>query len=226
MSGRREQGRRWQRPWVAAAAVTMAALAACGGPGVQVRTVAAPEAALVGGRATFRVVEAGRDGRGHLNGGEDYGVKDPMIHNSITSQLVHDAIKAAFEALGYRYSADRADFDVAFTATIAPIVDFRSYGYGGYRRNGYFAYYGYDAYPLGHDAWGCCGETQAVGTYDRSTVIIDAVDPGGKLLWRGQGTSDWYTDPKQFIKDLRRAVKAVTQAFPRFNGALTLAVER
>lgn len=225
MSGRREHERRKRRSWVAAAAFTMAAVAACGGAGVQVRTVAAPEAALLGGRTTFRVVEAGRDSVGHLNGG-DYGVKDPMIHNSITSKLVHDEIKAAFEALGYRHSPERADFEVAFTATIAPIMDFRSYGHGYGFGYGYYAYSGYDAYPRSYDGWRCCGETHAVGTYDRSTVIIDAVDPGGKLLWRGQGTSDWYRDPTQFMKDLRRAVKAVTKTFPRFNGAMTLAVER
>jgi hypothetical protein len=211
---------------MATAALAMAAIAACGGSGIQVRTVAAPEAALLGGRTTFRIVDVGRDSAGHRDGnGDGYGVRDPMIHNAITSQVVHDEIKAAFEALGYRYSADRADFEVAFTATIAPIMDFRaySYGHGGYR---WYGYYGYDAFPHGYDGWGCCGETHAVGTYDRSTVVIDAVDPGGKLLWRGQGTSDWYTDPKHFMKDLRRAVKAVTNTFPPFNGALTLAVER
>lgn len=226
MSGRREHERRKQRSWIAAAAFMLATLAACGG-GVQVRTVAAPEAALLGGRSTFRVVEAGRDSAGRLNGDDHYGVNDPMIRNSITSQMVHDEIKAAFEALGYRYSPDRADFEVAFTATVAPIMDIRTYGDGGYYYGGYgywSGFHGYRGYP--YDAWGCCGDSHAVASYDRSTVIIDAVDPGGKLLWRGQGTSDWYTDPKKFLKDLRRAVKAVANTFPRFNGALTLAVER
>ena len=46
MSGRREHERRKQRSWIAAAAFMLATLAACGG-GVQVRTVAAPEAALL-----------------------------------------------------------------------------------------------------------------------------------------------------------------------------------
>jgi hypothetical protein len=213
--------------WVAAAALAMTALAACGA-NIDVRTVAAPEAAMLGGRQTFRVVEAGSDSTRYLNGngnGDAYGMEDPMIHNSITSKLVHDEIKAAFEALGYRYSPDRADFDVSFKATIAPIMDIRSYGYGGYGYH-WSGYYGYRGYPYAYDSWGCCGDAHAVASYDRRTVIIDAVDPSGKLLWRGQGTSDWYTDPKYFMKDLRHAVKALAKKFPRSNGTAAMIAER
>lgn len=223
MSGTREHERQRHRMRTAATMCAIAALAACGST-VEVRTLAAPEAAALGGRQTFRVVESGRDSLGDISrDGDGYGINDPMIHNSITARLVHDEIRAAFEALGYRYSNDRADFDVAFRATIAPIMDIRGYGYGGPSRYGYHLN---DGYPISYDGWGCCGGAYAVATYDRSTVIIDAIDPRGTLLWRGQGTSDWYADPKEFVKDLRRAVHAVAKAFPRFNGALTVAAER
>lgn len=212
--------------WIAAVTTLMiAGLAACGA-GVEVRTAAAPEATMLGHRQTFRVVEAGSDSAGHLNGnGDGYGIVDPMVHNSITSKVVHDEIKTAFEALGYRYSPEHADFDVAFKATTAPIMDIRSYGSSDYGPRWYG--YGYPGYWHGYNGWGCCGDmAHAVASYDRRTVIIDAVDPNGKLLWRGQGTSDWYTEPKHFMKDLRHAVKAVTKKFPRSNGSSPMIARR
>lgn len=208
--------------WFAAAALMMAALAACGHR-VDVNTVAAPEAVTLSRYRTFTIVESGNERASFFNNtGTDnaqnatdgYGINDPMIHNSITSQAVHDEIKAAFEERGYRYSPDKADFVVAYEATIAPIMDIRSYGGDyGYYGMGYFRSSGY--YGYGYDGFGCCGGwNDAVATYDRSTVIIDAVGPDGKLLWRGQGTADGYTASRRYRKDLRHAVKAIAKKFP------------
>jgi hypothetical protein len=157
---------------------------------------------------TFRVVEAS-----HQTDGDGYGIHDPMVANSITSQALHDRIVAEFEAKGYRYSPESADFDVQYRATVAPVLDVRSYGLSGY---GYGSYgYRYNGY---YD-WGyCCGYDPfgyAEASYDRETVIIDAVEPkSGKLLWRGQGTSDGYDNPKKYMKTLAHAVHAVTKKFP------------
>ncbi len=198
MSTRTSRARPGQRARLRLAALTLtAALGACG-PNVMVRTVSAPEAGALTGRRTFRVVEAPT-----ATNGDSYGINDPMIDNSITSRAVREQIKTAFEARGYRFSDTDADFEIRYNATIAPILDIRGYNYNG---NGAYGY--------------CCPSdgfnyVRAVGTYDRSTVIIDAVDPkSDKLLWRGQGTTDVYTDPKRYMKELRSAVKEVAKKFP------------
>src|SRR5688572_12226023 len=189
-SGAAAQIRCQRAVWFAAAALMMAALAACGHR-VDVNTVAAPEAITLSRYRTFTIVESGSERASFFNNtGTDnveratdgYGIKDPMIHNSITSQAVHDEIRAAFEERGYRYSPNNADFVVAYEATIAPIMDIRSYGgVYGYYGMGYFrrsGNYGYGYYGF----WLCRCWNDAVATYDRSTVIIDAVGPDGKLL--------------------------------------------
>ena len=232
MVTRKAHGRCRRRIRLGAAGMAMVALAACG-PAVEVRTAAAPEAITLGRRQTFRIVEIRNDSARTANGDGDlegYGIKDPMIHNSITSQAVHDQIREAFEARGYRYAPDAADFEIAYEATVAPIMDIRSYDVGS-------SYYGHPWYSHGYrygsgyyDGWGCCGYGgfgYATASYDRSTVIIDAVEPStGKLLWRGQGTADMYTDPQRYMKDLRHAVKAIARKFPPANGELALIAQQ
>jgi hypothetical protein len=236
------------------AALTLTAAAAACGPDVQVRTVAAPEAATLAGRKTFTIVESkvsvngdtrvsangngngsnGHDkanGNGNGNGSDDaeiddgvvtafgspIGIADPMINNQITARAVRDEIKAAWEARGYRYTTKNPDFEIRYQAALAPILDIQTYdvGYGGYGYYGYrpYGYYGYTSAGYCCDGYG--GYGYAVGTYDRGTVVIDAVDPkSDKLLWRGQGTAGAYNEPKRFMKELRHAVRAVARKFP------------
>ncbi|HEU4996805.1 MAG TPA: DUF4136 domain-containing protein, partial [Gemmatimonadaceae bacterium] len=67
----------------------------------------------------------------------------------------------------------------------------------------------------------------AVATYDRETVVIDAVNPADKkLLWRGQGTSDYYTDPKKYMNELRNSVRAIAKKFPPAVPAVALTAAR
>ncbi|HEU4993458.1 MAG TPA: DUF4136 domain-containing protein, partial [Gemmatimonadaceae bacterium] len=123
-----------------AAVSLLAGLGACG-PDIQVRTAVSPEANTLAGRRTFRIIEATKPADG--DGIDGFGIKDPMVDNSITDQKILYTIKAAFEARGYRYSPDNADFDITYYATIAPILDIRTYnsGYGyGY---GYYGGAGY-----------------------------------------------------------------------------------
>jgi hypothetical protein len=190
-----------------------AVLAACG-PDISVRTAVAPEASSLAERHTFRVTEDSM-----RTNPDRYGMHDPMISNSITSSKVHDLIVMAFEAKGYKYSPEHADFNVTYHATVAPIMDAYSYDLGtpGY---GYYGY-GYGWGPYGSGSWagwgGCCADSfgHATASYDRGTVIIDAVDPGsGKLLWRGQGTSGGFGEPKRYMKDLQLAVHAIAKKFP------------
>jgi hypothetical protein len=208
-----------------ATAAAAAVLCACG-PDIAVRTAASPEANALAGRHTFRVVETSAttqhdgDGNGDGNGNshvQNYGVYDPMVSNSITKDAVRDEIIAAFEARGYRYAPDHADFEITFTATVAPILDVYSYDFGGYGAYGY----GYGYYGNYYSNWGygahCCGDGfgYASASYERSTVVIDAVDPTTKkLLWRGQGTSGPYSQSKKFMKTLRHAVNKVAHKFP------------
>lgn len=206
MSKRSPHGKRRRRVKLQLAALTFAAALGACGPSVDVRTAVAPEAGTLAGRRTFRVMEAEKQSNG--NG---YGIHDPMIENSITSTVVHDHIKAAFEALGYRHTTGHADFDIAYRATVAPILDIRTHNFGAHGYRG--AYGWHDAYPgycCGYDGFG-----YAVATYDRNTVIIDAIDPeSGKLLWRAQGTAGTYDNPKRFLKSLGHAVKAIAKKFP------------
>jgi hypothetical protein len=198
-----------------------AALAACG-PSVEVRTAVAPEASTLAGRRTFRIIEADRQSNGNGNGkANGYGIHDPMVENPITSGVVHDHIKAAFEALGYRNTSENADFDIAYRATVAPILDIRTRNYGGHGYYGAHGWYdGYPGYCCGYDGFG-----YAVARYDRNTVIIDAIDPAsGQLLWRAQGTADAYDNPKRFLKSLGRAVKAIARKFPASAVARPVAV--
>ena len=214
-----------------------ATLGACGAS-VDVRTAVAPEASTLAGRRTFRVVESGSksetggkthngngNGNGHAEASEivaaDYGIRDPMVENSITSGVVFDHIRAAFEAKGDRYAPEHADFDIVYKATVAPVLDVRSYNYAGF--GGYWGPYWYNGYYPGY----CCGFDSyghAVGSYDRGTVIIDAIDPGSKkLLWRGQGTSDSY-ESGRFMKSLTKSVKAIAKKFPAAQPQPTVAL--
>lgn len=210
MSTRISHPRRGRRARFGLAALTLAAAVAACGPDIQVRTAVSPEANTLAGRRTFRILEATKPADG--DGVDGFGIKDPMVDNSITDQKILYQIKSAFEAKGYRYDPEHADFDIMFYATIAPILDIRSYN------NGYGYGYGY---------YGSPGYSYAVATYDRETVVIDAVNPADKkLLWRGQGTSDYYTDPKRYMSELRSSVKAIAKKFPPAVPAVALTATR
>lgn len=210
------------------------AAAACG-PSIDVSTAVAPEAASLGVRRTFTIVETpatlpvvadngNGNGNGHANGNghvrdtesdmTGYGVKDPMIDNSITSKAVAELIRAELEARGFHYVTENPDFVIRFNATIAPILEIRSYDTGGYYGHSYYGYHGY-GYGYGWDGGCCGGYSHSTASYDRKTVIIDAVDPAtDKLLWRGQGTSDSYYSARKFMKDFRAAVHEIVEEFP------------
>ena len=207
MTPRLSYRKRGHRTGLGFAAVIAATLASACGNYVDVRTAVAPEAVMLGTRQTFAVVEARADS-------SISALNDPMIENSITSQAIHDQVKAAFEARGYRYTTKNPDFLVTYQATIAPIMDIYSTNTYGHGYSGYRGWYGYSGYndPYWTDPY---GYGHAVGTFERSRVIIDAFDPGtGKLLWRGEGTSGEYSDSKRYVKELRHAVNAVAKKFP------------
>ena len=212
-----------RRTGLGVAAVAAAALVAACGPNVDVRTAVSPEAVVLGTRQTFSVVEAkaAKNGNGD---GDANGINDPMIDNSITAQAVHDQVKTAFEARGYRYVTSKPDFVITYQATIAPIMDIYTNGSLGYGAYGYRGYYGYSYDPYWADPY---GYGTAVATFDRTRVIIDALDPGtGKLLWRGEGTSGEYSDSKRYVKELRHAVNAVAKKFPSVGAGAAFVVGR
>jgi hypothetical protein len=215
-----QPGRRYRKRFAYAA--VLAAAVACG-PSVEVRTAVSPEAAVLSTRRTFAVVEAKSE-----EDGNGFGINDPMIDNQITSRAMHDQIVTTFEAKGYRYTTKNPDFVIRYQASLAPILDIWTNGTMGSGYYGFRGRYGYDAYGYADPYWaGDFGYGHAVASYDRSQVIIDAVDPGsGKLLWRGEGTSDRYAEPKKYMKEIRRAVNAVAKKFPSGNGNNALVVSR
>lgn len=212
MSPRFNYRKRGRRTGLGLAAVLAAVLVSACGNYVDVRTAVAPEAVVLGTRQTFSVVEAKGEANG--NGG---GISDPMIDNAITAQAVHDQIKTAFEARGYRYTTEKPDFVITYQATIAPIMDIYSNGSPGYGYSSFRGHYGYSGYSSYYDPYWTdpYGYGHAVASFERSRVVIDAIDPGtGQLLWRGEGTSGEYSNPKRYVKELRHAVNAVAKKFP------------
>ena len=179
-----------RRAILAFAAISVAIGLGCRSGNVEVRTMAAPNAQLAG-RTTFRIlrVPAPRDGA-------TLGANDPMLDNSITNRALRDEIRSAFEARGYRFQPEGADFDVAYYASAAPVLDVRTFDYG----------YTWRGFPR---------QYTEVEQYEQGTVIIDVVDPiTHELLWRGQGVARVDPDPDKYVKEIRKTVDAIVKKFP------------
>jgi hypothetical protein len=157
--------------------------------GIDVRTVAAPDARFTG-RTTFRILEPRYRGTAALTS------NDPMLVNSITYQALHDEIRRAFESRGYRYSPAAADLEVAYYATAQPKMDIRTWDYG----------YDWRGFPR---------QYVDVVQYEEGTVIIDVIDPAThQLMWRGQGRAPVDTNPDKYVATLRKAVDEIVEKFP------------
>ena len=179
-----------RRATLAACLGVVAAASACS-RNVEVRTVTAPGAQLTG-RRTFRILPVPE-----YRGTVPLASTDPMLANSITYEALRTAIRQAFEDRGYRYVPQGADFDVAYYASAAKQLDVRLWNYG----------YDWTGIPV--------FETEVI-PYEEGTVIIDVIDPAThRLLWRGEGRAVTSDDPNKYIEDLRKAVRAIVEKFPR-----------
>lgn len=179
---------------LAAAAIALA-MPACRG-GVEVRTMAAPDASL-SALHTFRMLPgpARRDGRPPT--GDD----DPMISNSIANRAIREQITRAFQDRGYTLDERNADFGVAFYATAREKLDITNWDYG---------------YPFNPRWPRYPGVGQTVTQYTEGSVVIDVVQTStGRLLWRGEGKAELSDDPADNVKQLSRAASAIVDKFPK-----------
>jgi hypothetical protein len=183
------------RPSFRVLAFASFALAAAGcGPGIAVRTMAAPDASFSAFR-TFRILSgpARRDGR--VVSGDD----DPMIGNSIANRAIRDRIVKAFQKRGYVQNERDADFAVAFYATAREKLDVNAWDYG----------YSSGSWP-NHPR-----QLPLVLQYVEGTVVIDVVKPNTReLLWRGEGRAELTNDPGENVKQLAIAAEAIVASFP------------
>jgi hypothetical protein len=182
------------------------AVSACGFH-PHVHSIAAPDARFAG-RTTFRVLDLptahnGANGGYKENGtanGTSMAEYDPMRENSISALAIRDQLRKVFEDKGYRYSDTNPDFEIAYYATIRPVVDFSAYNYG------------YDYAWVGWPrSYGLVGDYD----YDEGMVVVDIIDAATKkLLWRGQSTAEVSHDPDKYTKQLRKAVNAIQKRYP------------
>jgi len=186
------------RPTRATAALSLV-LAACAS--VDVHTVTSPDANL-GSLTTFNVLPRPTPPANTVES-----ANDPMLVNSISSQVLRSDVFKGFEGRGYAVS-DQPDFVVAYYASAKNKLDVTYWDYG------------YPFYPRwwGPASWGpAWGPPEAsVTRYTEGTVIIDVLNPTTKeLLWRGQGVAPVSSDEAKYEQDLWKTVSAVLDKFPR-----------
>jgi hypothetical protein len=171
------------------------ALAGCRG-GIEVRTMAAPDAGL-SRLHSFRILPgpSRRDGR------PTTGADDPMISNSIANRALRDQIAKSFQERGYSLDEQTPDFAVAFYATTREKLDVSIWDYG----------YPFDPrWPIYR------GAVQTVSPYTEGSVIIDVVQASTHdLLWRGEGRAELTDEPMDNVQQLVKAAAAIVAKFPK-----------
>jgi hypothetical protein len=207
------------------AAAVVAAITACSGRGVSVRTTVEPDANLSGLHSFYVLTPPTRAANA-----TPLATNDPMLENSITNRALRTDLTQAFQARGYS-SATRqsADFLVAYYAGTKEKFDTTYWGptfdpgwrysYRG-RRGWAWPYYG--AGYIGGPFYS--GATASVNSYTQGQVIVDVTDPkSSELLWRGQGTEPVSSDPTKYAKQLEGVVTAIVAKFPQPSSAAVAA---
>jgi hypothetical protein len=164
--------------------------------GIEVRTMAAPDAGLAT-LHTFRMLSdpTRRDGRAVT------GADDPMISNSIANRAIREQIVKSFEKRGYVLDERNADFAVAFYATAREKLDVAMWDYG---------------YPFAPGWPRYSTPIQSVVQYTEGSVVIDVVRwPTRELLWRGEGKAELSDNPGENVKQLAKAAEAIVGKFPQ-----------
>ena len=190
----------------AIAALTLA-LTACG-PGIQVRTVASPDAGM-GNLRTFRIlpVPERRDGSSQSS-------NDPMLVNSVSNRALRRDLLQGFEQRGYVVADTNPDFAVAYYASTKEKLDVTYWDYGYAWQPHWWSGWGRRWGRGWGGDWGM--QSGPVMTqYTEGTVIVDVIDPKTKdLLWRGQGVTAVSDNEQQYEQDLKKAVEAIVDNFP------------
>ena len=170
------------------------ALTGCRG-GIEVRTMAAPDAGL-SSLHTFRMLP----GPARRDGQPTTGADDPMISNSIANRAIREQILKAFQERGYTLDERRPDFAVAFYATAREKLDVSAWDYG---------------YPFNPRWPRYPAPLPAVTQYMEGSVVIDVVRAGTReLLWRGEGKAELPDDPSENVQQRMKAASAIVAKFP------------
>jgi hypothetical protein len=177
---------------VASAALVLATVACA--PRIDVRTMAAPDAALAS-LHSFRVLPTPpRRDRRMVQGSDD-----PMIDNSIANQTLRDGITKAFQERGYMLNELTPDFTVAFYAAAREKLDVTVWDYG-YPFRPRWPYYSH----------------QTATEYTEGSVVVDVLDArNGALLWRGEGKAEVSEQPMEMVRQLVKAANVIIARFPQ-----------
>ena len=177
-----------------AAALT---LTACG-PAIDVRTVVSPDAGL-SRLAAFRILPVPRP-RDDTRLAAD----DPMLVNSITNRVLHNALVEGFQTRGYVLDETDPDFAVAYYASARRKLDITYWNYG------------YVWRPRWWRGWGPRWGGATMTEYTEGTVIVDVLDAKTRdLLWRGRGVAVVSDDIQKYLEDLKATVTAILDELPR-----------
>lgn len=176
------------------AIVGVVVTAACMRAGMEIRTMAEPNAQF-STLHTFRMLPAPPRRDGLPASGDD----DPMINNSIANRAIQDRIVKAFADRGYVYDQMHGDFAVAFYASSREKLDVTNWDYG---------------YPFDpRVAW--YPREQTITQYTEGTMIVDVLKTGPRqLLWRGQGRGELTGDSIADVNRLANAAAAIVSKFP------------
>jgi len=162
--------------------------------GIQVQTMAAPEAAFAGMHAFSMLAPAAR-----RPGEPAAPADDPMINNSIANRALRAEIVKAFTDRGYVETSRNPDFEVAFYASARERLDVSAWDYGYPFLPGWVR-------PL----------PPTMTTYTEGTLIVDVLRPGDRmLLWRGHAHTDLTENPMKNVDRLGDAARAIVGKFPR-----------
>jgi hypothetical protein len=185
--------------------VALTALGAACAPRVTVRTTENP-AANVGAFHTFRVLPP----PGRRADAPALAAQDPMLDNSITNQELRQELLRAFEGRGYTPDRQRPDFLVAYYAGTKAKFDTTYWDPGSWR----YTYWGFrDRWAWPYYGW--APAVAQVQEYTEGSVVVDVIDARTRqLAWRGQGVARVSDDPREYARDLARAVDDVVRKFP------------
>ena len=184
-------------------------VAACSPP-VAVRSLQSPTADIAAFH-TFQVLPAPH----RRASAPALAPEDPMLENSIINQQLRQDLQRAFESRGYQSSAGSPDFVVAYYVGTKAKFDTTYWNPGPWR----YTYWGYrNRYAWPFYDW--APAVAQVREYTQGTVLVDVIDPRThQLAWRGQGTANVSSEPKEYAGELARTVDDIVRRFPTMGSA-------
>lgn len=121
---------------------------------------------------------------------------DPRRHGSVTQVALHDQLRDAFAARGYRHLDADGDVDIAVYASSEDKLNISGYT---------------------HDYnWRNVPKLKDKNEYPKGTVVVDVLAPKThELLWRGTTVAPVSSDPDKYAANLREAVNRIAAKYPK-----------